>query len=107
MRSCACNSGTLIDHIRCRIRLNGKLNMAALVILVVTLIVSIIGLSSPSFIARSLLLPYRVAHGSGYAGLITSGFVHADVTHMLFNLITYYSFAFRLESVIGAPMFVL
>ena len=81
--------------------------MAALVILVVTLIVSIIGLSSPSFIARSLLLPYRVAHGSGYAGLITSGFVHADVTHMLFNLITYYSFAFRLESVIGAPMFVL
>jgi membrane associated rhomboid family serine protease len=81
--------------------------MAALIILVVTLIVSVIGLSSPRFIARSLLLPYRVAHGSGYAGLITSGLVHADVTHMLFNLITYYSFAFRLESMIGSTMFVL
>ena len=79
--------------------------MAALIILIVTLIVSIIGLSSPSFIARSLLLPYRVARGSGYAGLITSGFVHADITHMLFNLITYYFFAFRLESVIGSTMF--
>ena len=81
--------------------------MAALIILVVTIIVSVIGLSSPPFIARCLLIPYRVSHGSGYAGLITSGFVHADVAHMLFNLITYYSFAFRLESAIGSMMFVL
>jgi membrane associated rhomboid family serine protease len=81
--------------------------MAALIILVITLIVSVIGLSSPSFVARSVLLPYRVAHGSGYAGLITSGFVHADVSHMLFNLITYYFFAFKLESVMGSMMFVL
>src|ERR1700761_5038222 len=81
--------------------------MAALIILVVTLIVSIIGLSSPRFVTRSLLIPYRVSHGSGYAGLITSGFVHADVSHMLFNLITYYFFAFKLESVMGSMMFVL
>jgi len=81
--------------------------MAALIILVVTIIVSVIGLSSPPFIARCLLIPYRVARGSGYAGLITSGFVHADVAHMLFNLITYYSFAGRLESAIGSMMFVL
>jgi membrane associated rhomboid family serine protease len=81
--------------------------MAALTILVVTIIVSVIGLSSPPFIARCLLIPYRVSHGGGYAGLITSGFVHADVAHMLFNLITYYSFAFRLESAIGSMMFVL
>jgi len=81
--------------------------MAALIILVVTIIVSVIGLSSPPFIARCLLIPYRVSHGSGYAGLITSGFVHADVAHMLFNLITYYSFAFRLEAAIGSMMFVL
>src|SRR6201992_2474939 len=81
--------------------------MAALIILVVTLAVSVCGLSSPAFLTRSLLLPYRVAHGSGYAGLITSGFVHADITHMLFNLITYYFFAFRLEPVMGSMMFVL
>jgi membrane associated rhomboid family serine protease len=81
--------------------------MAALIILIVTIIVSVIGLSSPAFMARCLLIPYRVSHGSGYAGLITSGFVHADVAHMLFNLITYYSFAFSLESAIGPMMFVL
>jgi membrane associated rhomboid family serine protease len=81
--------------------------MASLIILIVTIIVSVIGLSSPAFMARCLLIPYRVSHGSGYAGLITSGFVHADVAHMLFNLITYYSFAGSLESAIGPTMFVL
>ena len=81
--------------------------MAALIILVVTIIVSVIGLSSPKVIERSLLRPYQVAHGTGYAGLLTSGFVHADVGHMVFNLITFYSFAFRLEPVIGSLKFVL
>ncbi|MBS0420788.1 MAG: rhomboid family intramembrane serine protease [Proteobacteria bacterium] len=79
--------------------------MAALIILVVTIIVSVIGLSSPRVIERSLLRPHRVANGSGYAELLTSGFVHADVAHMLFNLITFYSFAFKLEPVIGSVKF--
>jgi membrane associated rhomboid family serine protease len=80
--------------------------MAALVILVVTIIVSVIGLGSPKVIERSLLRPYLVAHGSGYWGLLTSGFVHANVAHMIFNLITLYSFGFRLEGVIGSFNFV-
>jgi membrane associated rhomboid family serine protease len=80
--------------------------MAALIILVVTLIVSVIGLASPRVIERCLLRPYLIARGTGYAGLLTSGFVHASVGHMLFNLITFYSFAFRLERVIGSFRFV-
>jgi membrane associated rhomboid family serine protease len=80
--------------------------MAALIILIVTIVVSVIGLSSPKVIERSLLRPYLVARGSGYAGLITSGFVHANVGHMVFNLITFYSFGFPLERVIGSFRFV-
>jgi membrane associated rhomboid family serine protease len=80
--------------------------MAALAILVVTIVVSVIGLGSPKVIERSLLRPYLVARGSGYPGLITSGFVHASVAHMIFNLITLYSFGFRLEGVIGSFQFV-
>jgi membrane associated rhomboid family serine protease len=80
--------------------------MAALAILVVTIVVSVIGLASPRVIERSLLRPYLVARGSGYAGLLTSGFVHANVGHLLFNLITFYSFGFRLEQVIGSASFV-
>jgi membrane associated rhomboid family serine protease len=80
--------------------------MAALTILIVTIVVSVIGLSSPKVIERSLLRPYLLARGSGYAGLITSGFVHANVGHMVFNLITFYSFGFPLERVIGSFRFV-
>jgi membrane associated rhomboid family serine protease len=42
-----------------------------------------------------------VAQGKDYATLLTSGFVHADFGHLLFNLITYYSFAFTMERVMG------
>ncbi len=48
-----------------------------------------------------MLRPYQIAHGSGYATLLSSGFVHADIGHLVFNLITYYSFAFPLERAIG------
>jgi membrane associated rhomboid family serine protease len=80
--------------------------MAALIILIVTLIVSVIGLAAPKVIERCLLRPYLIARGTGYAGLLTSAFVHAGVGHLLFNLITFYSFAFRLEHVIGSLRFV-
>jgi membrane associated rhomboid family serine protease len=81
--------------------------MAALSILVVTLVVSVIGLAAPKVIEHSLLRPYLVARGSGYAGLLTSGFVHANVGHLLFNLITFYSFGFKLEQqAIGSFSFV-
>ena len=75
--------------------------MATLTILVMTIIVSVIGLAAPKVIERSLLRPYQVARGSGYVGLLTSGFVHATVGHMVFNLITFYSFGFALERAIG------
>jgi membrane associated rhomboid family serine protease len=81
--------------------------LAALAILVITILVSVVGLSAPKVIERAVLRPYLVARGTGSLGLITSGFVHADITHLLFNLITFYSFAFPLERVIGTVRFVL
>jgi membrane associated rhomboid family serine protease len=74
---------------------------AALIILVLTVVISVIGLFSRTVIERGVLRPYAIAHGSQYATLLSSGFVHADVGHLVFNLITYYSFAFPLERAIG------
>jgi membrane associated rhomboid family serine protease len=75
--------------------------MGTLTLLVLTIIVSVAGFSRPALIERTLLRPWQIARGSGYAGLITSGFVHADATHLIFNLITFYSFGLPLERVIG------
>ncbi len=39
--------------------------------------------------------------------MITSGFVHADLPHLIFNMVTFYYFGVKLEWYIGTPMFVL
>ena len=80
--------------------------MAALTILAVMVVASVAALLSPRLMERAVLRPYFIARKSGYWRLLTSGFVHADIAHLLFNLITYYSFAFTLEHVIGTGRFV-
>ena len=78
----------------------------SLIILTVTCVVSLVGLfGSPQLIRRALYRPYWLVRQSEYSTLITSGFVHADVGHLLFNAITFYSFAPLLERRIGTTPF--
>lgn len=78
----------------------------AFIFFAVTLLVSLIGLfAAPRLIERSLLRPYWLVRRREYHRLVTSGFVHADLGHLLFNMITFYSFAFALERYIGAARF--
>jgi len=80
----------------------------ALSVLGLICIVSLIGLSiAPQIINRSLFRPYWLVRRAEYSRLITSGFVHADVGHLIFNAITFYSFAFSLERHIGTLLFLL
>ena len=78
---------------------------AAMIILALTILVSVIGLFSRTVIEKAVLRPYVIAQGRDYSTLLTSGFVHADVPHLLFNLITYCSFAFLLERAMGELRF--
>jgi membrane associated rhomboid family serine protease len=80
--------------------------LGALTILAVTVVASVAGLLSPRLLQWAVLRPYLIARGSDYWRLLTSGFVHADIAHLLFNLITFYSFAFTLERVIGTARFI-
>jgi membrane associated rhomboid family serine protease len=81
--------------------------LAALIILILIVIASIAAMSSPRLRDLAVLRPYLIARGSGYWRLITSAFIHADFAHLVFNLVTFYSFAFTLERVIGTGRFVL
>jgi membrane associated rhomboid family serine protease len=75
----------------------------ALLILVTTVIVSLAGLFvAPAIIERSMLRPYWLKRNGEYERLITSGFVHADLWHLAFNMLTFYFFAFALEDRIGS-----
>jgi membrane associated rhomboid family serine protease len=75
------------------------------IIFALTIIVSIIGLSKPALVDQLLLRPYYLTRRGEYHRLITSGLVHADAGHLIFNMLTYYFFAFPLERVLGPGYF--
>ncbi|MCE9658148.1 MAG: rhomboid family intramembrane serine protease [Burkholderiales bacterium] len=75
-------------------------------LLAVMVAASVLGLvAAPAVIERSLFRPHRLVPKSEYATLITSGFVHADFMHLLFNAFTFWAFAFGLERAIGSERF--
>jgi len=80
--------------------------LGALIILAAIVAASVVGLLSRPLLERAMLRPYVIARGSGYWQLLSSGFVHADIAHLLFNCVTFYSFGFALERVIGTGYFV-
>ena len=78
----------------------------AAVLFAVIVVVSLAGLYvSPRIIERSVFRPYWVHRGRRFETLVTSGFVHADLSHLIFNLITFYFFGFPLEHRIGGAAF--
>jgi membrane associated rhomboid family serine protease len=78
----------------------------ALLIFAVTLVASLAGLyAQPQVIERSLFRPYWFLRRRQYATVVTSGFVHADLPHLIFNMVTFWFFAFPLEKQIGPLRF--
>jgi membrane associated rhomboid family serine protease len=75
-------------------------------IFVITVGVSLFCLfAAPRLIDASVLRPYWLFRKGEFHRLITSGFVHADLTHLIFNMLTFYFFAFMLERRIGSAAF--
>jgi membrane associated rhomboid family serine protease len=78
----------------------------ALVIFVATIAASLAGLyAQPLIIERSLFRPYWFLRRRQYETIVTSGFVHADLPHLIFNMLTFYFFAFQLERQVGPVRF--
>jgi membrane associated rhomboid family serine protease len=77
-----------------------------------TILAVIVGFSAlalwvnPKIQSRNLLRPYWMIRQRDYFTLITSGFIHGDVAHLLFNALTFYFFGPALEYTIGTTKFV-
>jgi membrane associated rhomboid family serine protease len=79
----------------------------ALLIFATTIATSLIALfGSPRLLERSLFRPYWFLRRRQYDTVIMSGFVHADLFHLLFNMLTFYFFGFQLERRLGTTSFV-
>jgi len=80
--------------------------IGATVILVITILTSLLGMySMPQVINRCLFRPYYFLRKKQYDTIYMSGFVHADLSHLLFNMFTFFFFAFPMERYIGTTRF--
>lgn len=60
-----------------------------------------------SVVDRFAFRPRRILEGGEYYRMLTAGFVHVDLAHLLFNMITLYFFGPLLESLLGSFQFVI
>lgn len=72
-----------------------------IVIIVITVIISIMAWNNYSLMDRWILNPYQVSNRGQYYRLLTSGFLHADWGHLLFNMLSLYFFGRFMEQVFG------
>lgn len=64
-----------------------------LIIVVVTVIVSLIGFNNEQVIDNLIFYPPAVTEKKQYYRFITCGFIHADMGHLLFNMLSFYLFS--------------
>ncbi len=69
-----------------------------IIIIIVTLIITVVAFYSEEFMSKMMLNPYQVYHKREWYRMITSGFLHADWTHLIINMIVLYSFGSNVES---------
>ncbi|MFN6997884.1 MAG: rhomboid family intramembrane serine protease [Aquincola tertiaricarbonis] len=80
---------------------------AAALLLATIAVVSLLGLyKMPRLVERHLLRPHGLARRGDWHTLVTSGFIHADLPHLVFNGFTFWAFGFGLERHLGTPLFV-
>lgn len=70
-----------------------------LIIIIVTVGISAWAWSNYSLMDRWILNPYQIASQGQYYRLLTSGFLHADWGHLIFNMISLYAFSGLMEQV--------
>jgi len=68
-----------------------------LLIAIITTGISIYAWKKEGLLYKLVLNPYQVQKKNEYYRFITSGFVHADYIHLIFNMLSFLSFGFAIE----------
>ena len=72
-----------------------------IIIIIVTLIITVIAFYSEELLSKMMLNPYQVYYKKEWYRMITHGFLHADWTHLIINMIVLYSFGSNVEAWFG------
>jgi membrane associated rhomboid family serine protease len=61
-----------------------------LIIIGITVLISFSVENKPDLKEKMLFMPYRIKHNGEYQRLISSVFIHADINHLAFNMLSLY-----------------
>jgi len=70
-----------------------------LIIIIITAITSYRAWSNPDIFEKWLFNPYIIQRKKQYYRFLSSGFIHRDNMHLIFNMITLYFFGSRIEQI--------
>lgn len=71
------------------------------VLIIITAISSFYGINNAPFMERCMFIPYKIKRNKQWGRFITSGFIHKDYIHLLFNMFTFYFFGGVVERVLA------
>jgi len=83
------------------------IQVSTLILLATAAISLLVIYAKPDLYEKLVLHPFSVTRENRWYTLITSGFIHADIWHLAFNMLSFYFFAGRLEAVVGTENFLL
>ncbi len=66
-------------------------------IIVITVAISLYTMQKPQVLNSLMMNPYLIANHGQYYRLISSGFIHRDHMHLIFNMFSFYFFGTQLE----------
>lgn len=75
-------------------------------LIAINAIISFAAFNIPKIMEIGLFMPYRTIRNNTWYELITSGFLHGGMTHLLFNMITLFFFGPIMEQTIGQGHFI-
>ena len=68
-------------------------------IIIVTILISYAASKRPEIMQKLIMHPYTVYHEKQYYRLLTSGFIHQGIMHILFNMLALYFFGPHIEAI--------
>src|SRR6266446_6608220 len=81
------------------------LAIANFLVIVFTTIFSYRGFNDPQLVERFIFRPESILASKEYHRVFTSAFLHANWTHLIFNMLSLYLFGRHLELFLGVPQF--
>lgn len=84
----------------------GATGITSIILIVINVIVSYRGFKNPAFFDRYKFEVDKITLNRDYKRLVTSGFLHVNWMHLIFNVFSLYFFSQMVEALLGEPEFI-